>query len=470
MTDHWHKRIFQLTFGFLLFRFLIAAILPLSPDESYYWLWAKNLDWSYFDHPPMVAWWIAISTCLFGESELAVRIFAPFSLFILSWIAAYFARITANGKAALSLVLAIQVIPLFNLGGIIITPDTPLIFFWSLALFFLYSISGKLNHKRGIVLGVFVGLGLLSKYSMILFPLITLIYLLKTRPWKKWCLPLTTSCITAALIFLPAILWNQQHNWASFVFQLKHGTSGTGSLAQNIVNFIVSQLGLFSLGFCYLLILWGLHTQDMLSRKQQTKLFALLPLLFFFAFAVFSHSEAGWTAIAYPATIWGIWLMVFFTKELPRKLWNISLAIAMLFSTLMYIWALNGFGQNNILSQAEKLETETNALLENLPEDMTRLPLVGQSYQIASMWSYYMKEEPYRISTLKSEGGRLSQFDYWKANRRLDKGFIWIVPANKAVTPDLSRLPKMDCAYAKELWPNRLKHEKAYDFLICKPQ
>ena len=61
-------------------RLLLAAHLELHFDEAYYWYWSKNLQLSYFDHPPAVAWFISAGTALFGDTELGVRIFGQLSV------------------------------------------------------------------------------------------------------------------------------------------------------------------------------------------------------------------------------------------------------------------------------------------------------------------------------------------------------------------------------------------------------
>ena len=43
-------------FVLLVIRLLYAAQLGLAEDEAYYWVWSKQLDIGYFDHPPMIAW------------------------------------------------------------------------------------------------------------------------------------------------------------------------------------------------------------------------------------------------------------------------------------------------------------------------------------------------------------------------------------------------------------------------------
>ena len=51
---------------FYLIRLFLISWLELAPDESYYWHWAKHLDWSYYDHPPMIAYIMALFAGLIG--------------------------------------------------------------------------------------------------------------------------------------------------------------------------------------------------------------------------------------------------------------------------------------------------------------------------------------------------------------------------------------------------------------------
>ncbi|MBC7905717.1 MAG: glycosyl transferase, partial [Rhodospirillaceae bacterium] len=54
---------------------LLAFDAPnLSFDEAQYWAWAQTIQLGYFSKPPMVAWAIAATTALFGESEGAVKL------------------------------------------------------------------------------------------------------------------------------------------------------------------------------------------------------------------------------------------------------------------------------------------------------------------------------------------------------------------------------------------------------------
>ena len=69
----------------LVLRGVMAALLPLSADEAYYWLWSKHLAAGYFDHPPMIAWLIRAGTLLFGDTPLGVRLMGVVLSLPASW-------------------------------------------------------------------------------------------------------------------------------------------------------------------------------------------------------------------------------------------------------------------------------------------------------------------------------------------------------------------------------------------------
>jgi hypothetical protein len=113
-----------------------AGLLTLSPQEAYYWEWARRLDLSYFDHPPLAAWTIALTTGALGDSERSVRLAAALhsAIFcVFFWLAVL--RLF-GARVALAALAAGLSIPLFALGQVIITPDAPLLSGWAMALYF----------------------------------------------------------------------------------------------------------------------------------------------------------------------------------------------------------------------------------------------------------------------------------------------------------------------------------------------
>ncbi|MEJ2584411.1 MAG: glycosyltransferase family 39 protein, partial [Robiginitalea sp.] len=73
--------------GLLLINLIQAYSTQLIFDEAYYWYYAQNPAWGYFDHPPMVAWMIALGTWLV-DNELGVRLLSCLlgvGTFLLLW-------------------------------------------------------------------------------------------------------------------------------------------------------------------------------------------------------------------------------------------------------------------------------------------------------------------------------------------------------------------------------------------------
>ena len=138
---------------------LASARLELTFDEAYYTLWSRALSFGYLDHPPMVALLIRASTSLFGGSELGVR---ALSLLVVGAMPALVAFIAwrlfrSKEKAALAALIWVAM-PLVSIGAVFVTPDAPLVVFWTLGLAALIEL-WRTGEKRWLIaLGVALGL------------------------------------------------------------------------------------------------------------------------------------------------------------------------------------------------------------------------------------------------------------------------------------------------------------------------
>ena len=145
-------------------RLLLAAILPLSPDEAYYWVWSRSLQPGYLDHPPMVAVFIWLGTALVGENALGVRLLGPLSLFIGSLMLARSTEDLFPGRGAGPWAAALMNATLFAaLGAVTMTPDTPLLFFWVATLWAVARAQRSGDARWWLAAGIFAGGALLSK-------------------------------------------------------------------------------------------------------------------------------------------------------------------------------------------------------------------------------------------------------------------------------------------------------------------
>ena len=148
---------------------LFFSPIELSVDEAQYWHWSRNLEWGYYTKPPIIAWIIAVSTSVFGQEEWAVRLFSPVIHFLISiflWIASNSFFGSKSGRVA---ALIWIFTPIASLGSFIISTDTPLLLFWSLALIFLMKLIKTRTLSYSIAIGITLGLGFLSKYAALYF-------------------------------------------------------------------------------------------------------------------------------------------------------------------------------------------------------------------------------------------------------------------------------------------------------------
>ncbi|MBO1079533.1 glycosyltransferase family 39 protein [Roseomonas sp. 573] len=290
-------------------RLLGAALLPVSPDEAYYWVWGRALAPSYYDHPPMVALWTATGTALLGDNALGLRLLAPVGVAIGSVLLARAGedlfpgrRVGEWGAALLNATL------LFAAGSVLITPDTPLLVFWCAALWAAARLHRTQDGRWWLAFGVFAGLALLSKYTALLLGGGVVLWLLaepRVRPWLlRW--QLWAGGVLAIALFLPVVWWNSQHEWVSFAKQGgRAGTVGTGSSLRYLGELLGGQIALAT-PVVFVLCVAGTAMACRAWWRDRLPAAGLLVTLTVPAAALFlwqalgSRVQGNWPAILYP--------------------------------------------------------------------------------------------------------------------------------------------------------------------------
>ncbi|OAN52398.1 glycosyl transferase [Paramagnetospirillum marisnigri] len=247
--------------GLTLVRMGVAGSALLSGDEAYYWLWSRRLQLSYFDHPGMVAWWMAASTWVFGESELAVRLPAILASALVTGLVFDTARVAfGDVRAGLWAAAWLNATVLFGAAAVTVTPDPPLLAAWTTAL---WAMTRLMRQGRAVwiyVLGAALGLGFASKYTMVLIaPGILAVFLLFPEGRRWWRSPHFYLAIALAVACTaPVLVWNLTNDWVSFRKQLSHSfDTPVSSPLKSLGTFVGTQLGVVTplvLGFA----LWGM--------------------------------------------------------------------------------------------------------------------------------------------------------------------------------------------------------------------
>jgi 4-amino-4-deoxy-L-arabinose transferase-like glycosyltransferase len=190
-------------------------------------MYAQNLDWGYFDHPPMVGIVSALGLKLAGGISPVFGLRFGFVVLFAgsSWL---LARLTARcfgAKAGVMAALALNATVFYGLMiGTLAEPDGPLLFFWLLTLDRLWvalETPGRTPARIWLEVGLAWGGALLSKYHAVLLPVGTVLYLL-LKPAARQCLRQAgpyLAAVVGAVLFTPVVVWNFRHGWASFLYQ-----------------------------------------------------------------------------------------------------------------------------------------------------------------------------------------------------------------------------------------------------------
>jgi len=298
-------------------RLVVAAAMPLTPDEAYYWIWSRTLAGGYYDHPPMVALWIFFGTFIGGDSPLGVRLLAPLSAALGSLLLVQTGKIlTGDRRLGILAAILLNATLALGIGAVTMTPDTPLILFWTATLWALARLlaSGEPGKGSGawfLLVGLFAGLALASKYTAVFLGVGIILWLLAVPTlrgwlWRPW--PWLGGLLAVA-IFAPVIAWNASHEWAGFA---KQGGRAAGfrpaHAAQFLAELVGGQIGLMT-PLIFFLSCAGIAVALRAAWRRRDPAAILLvaltlpALLVFLQHTLAERVQANWPVILYPSAI-----------------------------------------------------------------------------------------------------------------------------------------------------------------------
>lgn len=414
-----------------IFRAIYVSGLNLMPDEAYYFLWSKHLAFSYFDHPPMIAYLFALFNLIISHQEFVVRLVSILLMAFTSVYAFLLAKELFDRRTALYYIFFLNITPLFMGSSIIATPDTPMTFFLTGASYYFYLAVKREDVRFWLLSGIFVGLSLLSKYiAVLIYPSFLLYLLLKeNRKWLKKKI-LYLSFLISVIIFLPVILWNYAHNWVSFGFQLGHGLGGKFPNWKRFGEFIGGQAGivspilfvLFLTSILYLLVRW----RRVSLQDKFLFVLASVPFFFFLASSLQKKVEANWPAFAYLPGI--LLVMSYYRQRLAHKKWGqilwrtnwiltgLILSILLIHIYIPFLGIKKDrtdefFGWDSLGDEVSKLQKENPTFL-----------LAANRHQIASEIEFYSGN---RVACFNLDS-RPNQYDLWQDKTSFkEKNFLF---------------------------------------------
>ena len=423
----WPRALFIVTVAAIV-RLVFAAFIPIFPDEAYYWEWSRHLTAGYFDHPPAIALLVRLGG---NASPLGVRFGSILSGFVAAVATVAIARRMGGSRAALRAATVITVLPLAAAGLILATPDSALLATTAVTLYCIVRalhepIGSRTSFGWWLATGVALGASFASKYTSIFLPIAVFAAVLlrpKLRARLREPGPYV-ACVVATLVFLPVLIWNANHYWVSFLFQVRHGLSapqGSALIAawKHEGDFFGGQAGLAS---PILFVLLAIATGRSLRRRAGDTHFVLatvaaVSFVFFISSAIRQRVEPNWPAPAYIPAI--VLLATASSKRIGKKWFDAGVVLAAAMSILIYAQAVEpflpippakdpiarAFGWHDLAMAADSMARDAAASTH------TTTWLGGDRYQEAAELAVQLPSHPQTFATNLS--GRPNQYDLW---------------------------------------------------------
>ena len=414
----------------LAVRLYLSSRFLLIPDEANYWQWSRHLALGYHDHPPMIAWTIRLATKLFGQNEFGVRLPTVLGLAVTSIYLFRFAGRWFSCRCGFHTTLLVQGLLLFNGAALIATPDGLLLPCWAGACYHAAMALNDRSPGQWLTCGLWFGLGLLSKYTMLLF-LPSLFFCMSATPCYRRQLATVwpwLGLLVGLACFTPVLIWNADNGWATFRHVLYQGGMDKSRLLtlRYIGDFLGTQAMLLSpFIFIMLLMAWS---GGGAARRRKAANFTYLHWMSATTFIVFLllslhvRVYGNWAAPAYVTAV--ILLAALYSpgRVAPRSrsswFWNFSVFFAYvctipLLVQLVYPVLPLPLKFDRIARETtgwKQLGKQVEQVLQSMPRPKETF-IFGLRYQQASELAFYMPGQPETVSINK--WARPNVYDYW---------------------------------------------------------
>ncbi|MBC7529451.1 MAG: glycosyltransferase family 39 protein [Chthonomonadaceae bacterium] len=431
------NRLTLLLLGVLtLLRLPLLSLTELVPDEAYYWDWSRRLSLGYYDQGPLIAYLIRITTSIFGTNEFGVRIGALLSSLGAVWACVLLAKRIYSPLAGFLTALFLSLTPLMTVGSLISTYDPPLVFCWAWAILMLhkalFSEDLQTQNRDWMFAGVFTGLGFLSKHTMLLLAPCLLLFLLLSKPHRRWLSrpqPYLAFGL-CLLLYSGAFYWNAQNHWWTFRHLLFLAGKTPGTFLKRFGDFLGSQALLLG-PVLFLGTLWAgkknplptspLHqeeernesalllAEEKQSRASSSQLFLVcmgLPVfLFFCVMTLKSKVQGNWGPCAWlslTVLFAGIVSERFSQKAYRRLTWATVSTGLFLTLALLSPGLRKGIGVKippdidlfNTAYGWRDMASRIQGLRDEAKQEGRTVFLAGSGYQYPALMAFYLPDHP----------------------------------------------------------------------------
>lgn len=381
-----------------------AYFTPIIDDEAYYWMWSRALDFGYFDHPPMIAWWISVGSGLFN-GEIGVRLF----IVLMNTISAFLVWkiLLPKTKKEVQLFYVFYFSWIFvNIFSFVATPDAPLLFF---TLFYLYVLKRFLENfsiGNSLLLSLaFAGL-MYSKYHGLLVIIFTLLPIaLIVGKQRNFYIAVVLSLV----LYSPHLYWLYRYDFPALNYHLVDRSDESvfnwGRLGVYLSTSLLGALGLLSYYSSKAMVKWRSKT----LFDQSVYSLAVLPILFFFLMAFRNEIQAQWLLISFIGI--GLVFYEYYRNGINlRRVFivggiNVCLLLMARIYIMIPVWS----------------PFEMNREFANQLAHVDDTIVAFEKYQEASIFTFYNTLHKEGV-VYRTMGNRESQFTLWNSESRLGDG------------------------------------------------
>lgn len=405
---------FALLFCWMIVNLIQATFTGLANDEAYYWMYSRNIDYGYFDHPPAIAILIKAGFVVF-HGELGVR----WVVVLMGTFFVWFTFLLTNRKNFPLFFVLICSVSCMEVYGFIAVPDAPLLFFTT-TFFLLYrSWLDDQRFVKSLLLGLNIAAMLYCKYHGLLILFFTLL----SNPWllknKRFYLLIFISVIA----YLPHIVWQIQNDYPSYQYHVLTKSQDPYKPIDTL-TFILGQLMIAGplIGFLLFYAAFRYRVQNVTEKALK---YSFIGFIVFFLFSTLNAPvEANWTVAAFVPML--VISYNYINSRAKLRMWVIRLSMV---SCILFLFLRVNLAFNLIPIVGSKLMPEFygwETWAKQIEMKAGETPVVfANSYQKASKYSFYTGNTSLSLNNIQY---RRNQYDMWNIEETLQGRRIMYIP------------------------------------------
>ena len=373
----------------LVINLLQAYFTNIIFDEAYYWHYSQNMAWGYFDHPPMVALLIKLSS-LFFNGELGVRFMSCLFSIVIPIVLWLTIDNPLKEKYIKHFFVVVFSMTLLNAYGFLTLPDTPLLFFTALFLLtYKYFIKSS-TIVLSVALGITMAALMYSKYHAVLVIIFVLLSNLKLILNKHAWL----AVIIALLCYIPHFLWLYENDFISIKYHLFERPNAPYDFYKYTVGFFINLVAIFGLTFPFFYkALFKTKSKDQFTKALLYLIYGVL--VFFFVSSFNRRVQTQWIIIISIPMVLIVFNYLIENAEARKWIWRLGVAnifvililrIGLIYKPLFPVH-YETHGNKQWVNEIKEIAGDNPVVFEN-------------SYRNAPMYSFYTGKTSFSLNNI----------------------------------------------------------------------